>query len=553
MDFEDVFVSYHQLVVSGGSDGLGLGIYVTGGRLLQPTGPSEATVFTGPHSGTVQVRAAGLPGLPGEAGPDWDAVEEVTLWAAAGRFAVFGLMGEPLSSAPELATAGPGLYRVQVRARGRRPDGEQSDGAPSEQFEILTWPVTEDRGHITLRVDDLPAPEWEPQPARAAQLAMIGILTGSCNDPFDPNAPGLAPERPTLADSLPRVRVARSVQVAAAGDSALAALRSALGPTDVTGTHLLPVGPLQVTLTPERSPDGTREDRGLSMRWQWDWTAARPPDPDNDDHALAVRLTIPDTETMRVQIWAGPSPSGDGTLLAVQQHDVLACDAVQVGWIWEYYLCHAQTLAHGRPTGQGDSPPWVEMLDRLAAREADERATQRHRREENERSSYGGSLVAPWLRDLPAAVGPLEQLDRHLLDALAAADPQRQRAVAVWAARQACAVSRLVELDWISQALTAVESGHPLPEAFHETATVWNRLLTDPTAPTSVVVGPGGTPNCSQQAMAFPALLATSESDPLVAAVDALYTAAITHGPAWPELFERARRQFPELAGADTG
>jgi hypothetical protein len=171
-------------------------------------------VFTGPHTGNVRVRAAALPGSPGDAAPGWDAVEEVTLWAPDGLIRVLALMGDVL---------------------------------PSEQFEILAWPVTEDCGHITVRVDDLPEPDWDPQPARAAQLAMLGILAGSCNDPFDPLTSQVAPERPTLPDDLPRVRVTRSLLVDGTADPALAALRGVLGTADATGTHLVPVGPLQVT------------------------------------------------------------------------------------------------------------------------------------------------------------------------------------------------------------------------------------------------------------------------------------------------------------------
>lgn len=116
MDFEDVFVSHHQMVVASDEwNGVGLGIYVVGGRLFQPTGPSAATVFTGPHTGTVRVRAAGLTDPPDEAATGWDAVEEVTLWAPDGRITVNGLMGEPLPSAPDLAVAGPGCtgYRFE--------------------------------------------------------------------------------------------------------------------------------------------------------------------------------------------------------------------------------------------------------------------------------------------------------------------------------------------------------------------------------------------------------------------------------------------------------
>jgi hypothetical protein len=434
-DFEDLFVTYHQMVVSGGWDGLGLGVYVVGGRLLQLTGPSEATVFTGPHTGTVQVRAAGLSGPPVDAGSGWEAVDEVTLWVPQGGITVLGLMSEPLSAAPDLAVTGPGLYRVQVRARGRRSDDVESSGAAQERFEILTWPVTEDRGHATLRVDELPGAEWEPQPARAAQLAMVGILTGNCNDPFDPNAPRRAPERPTLADGVRRVAVTRSVQVDAPCSAAVAALRSALGPTDATGAHLVPVGPLRVRLTPERSPADTGPDRALSLRWQWEWASATVPDPDDDQQAWAAQLTTPDAAPMTVEIGADPEPSDSCTTLAVLQHDVLACDAIQLGLIWERYLARAQAVAQGLPSDGSNLLPWTEMLDQLAVREANQRAAQRHRDEENQRPPCGGHLPPTRLRGLQANVVGMAPLDPLLLDALAEADSQRQRSVALWAAR----------------------------------------------------------------------------------------------------------------------
>jgi hypothetical protein len=308
-----------------------------------------------------------------------------------------------------------------------------------------------------------------------------------------------------------------------------------------------------VTLTPEHPPADAGPDRGLSLQWQWGWASAIAPDPDDDEQAWAAQLTIPDSAAMKVELRAEPGPSGSGATLTVLQRDVLACDAVQLGLIWEYYLAQAQAVTEGEPSRGNDLPPWTEMLTQLAVREANERAAQRHRDEENQKSLYGGYLPSPRPRSLQANVVGLAHMDRQLLDALADDDSQRQRAVAVWAAREACTVSRLVEVDWINQALTLVESGQPLPEAFRETSAIWDRLWADPAAPATVVIGPRGMPNCSQQAMALPALLATAESDPLSAAVNALYAAAIAHGPAWPGLVERARRQFPELAGGFNG
>lgn len=544
---EKVFVSYHQLVVSAGGDGDGLGVYTVGGPLLHIGGPGEVTVITGPHTGMVRVRAVGLPTAPVSPGIDrtgWEAVEQATVWAPDGRIGVHGLMGSPPASDPNLAAAGPGLYRLEVRARHRRPEHvETIEGNPPEAYELLAWPVSEDVGHLTIRTDDLAEPAWEPRPERAAQLAMLAILTGRCADPLDPNAPARTLTTPAVTEQLPRARVVRSARVPATPGEALTAVRATLDP-DHDGGHVLPVGPLQVALT--RQASSAPDPASLTLTWSWAWSAGAPPDPDDDDQAWAARLAVPDPRPTTVNIRATPTGSGD-TDLAVTHDDVLASHAIPLGLVWEYLL--AQAAASLRDPAPGPAAhPWQDLLDRLAEQARGQRAQQRRQHRLREAAAFGGRPLTPRLRNVQAATRPIAGLDRDLLDALAEASPQRQREIAVWTARRACTVARLTEVAWIAEALRTVERGEPLPAAFDDHRRVWDQLLTDPDVPRTLVTSPTGAPNALQQAMAFPALLSLAKTDPLAAAIDALHAATIAYGPDCPLLLHQARRAFPELA-----
>jgi hypothetical protein len=544
--FEELFVSYHQMQVTGEWTGAGFGLYTTGGRLLHITGPGEVTVMTGPHTGTVWVRTVALPAAPSSQDhSSWDAVEQATLWAPEGRITLCGLMGSPPASDPDLAAAGPGLYRLEVRARHRRPDGEQATGDdPVEAYELLTWPVNEDPGHLTIREDDLPQPAWDPRPAHAARLAMHGILTGSCADPFDRNA---AP-RPIVttcdvAAHLPRARVTRTSLILTTPGEAMAAALAALAPTH-DDVHVLPAGPLQVTLAP-RPPAAPGDASAPTWTWSWAWSGGTPPDPDDDDHAWSAQLAIPDPMPSVVHLRAHRSPAGD-TELTVVQDGVFAHHAIPLGLIWEHLLTRvAATLQD--PAAGADAHPWEDLLDRLAQRARQQRVEERRRRDDREKQAFGGRPPTRRLRDLRAATRPIAQLDRNLLDALADATPGRQREVAVWTARRACAVTQLVDVPWIAAALQALDRGEALLALFHDHQQAWDRLLTDPDVPHTLVTSPSGAPNALQQAMAFPALLALANTDPLAAAVDALYAATIAYGPDRPHLFEQARQAFPDL------
>lgn len=80
-------------------------------------------------------------------------------------------------------------------------------------------------------------------------------------------------------------------------------------------------------------------------------------------------------------------------------------------------------------------------------------------------------------------------------------------------------------------------------------------VLSDPGGsnglPRTLVTAPRGGPrNVSQQHMAVPALWGAAEQDPLAAAIDALFAAAVTFGGDYRALLDEVRRAFPAIRSA---
>jgi hypothetical protein len=126
--FAPVFVSHHQFqVLAGGETGDYLGLYTVGDDLLQVTGRSQVTVLTGPHTGEVAVSAEVMPAAPSGDVDGWDAGAEASVWCPTGRVAICGLTGDCPDALAGLRVDRPGLLRVRVYARNRRPDGQPPD------------------------------------------------------------------------------------------------------------------------------------------------------------------------------------------------------------------------------------------------------------------------------------------------------------------------------------------------------------------------------------------------------------------------------------------
>ncbi|GIJ68372.1 hypothetical protein [Virgisporangium ochraceum] len=494
--YERLYVSHHQFLVHAGTVHGDLPLHSVGDRLVQVTGASTLTVLTGPHSARLPVRVT-----VGRPGPDdgFDAASEATLFCERGSLSVGGLMGDFPEALVGLAV-GAGLVRVRVHARDRRrdgvptgtagPHGQDGTAGPhgTERYEIFVWPVTADAGVVTI-ADDLVGIAPRHRYDRAATWALRHLLAAA-----DP-PPGEARLRAASGDPpwcYPRVEVRRP----ATGRSF-----DRFGLTPDGDDLVLPVGDALLRFRFEPAPPDTVR---ATVRW------ASPP---------GRAVPVPDPEPSTVEL----STAG------LVHRGVRAADAVPLGLLWDHLLRHDGGPRH----------PWEPVFAAAAAEEAHRAAGLRRRREEEELRRWGGRMPSPRIRTLRANARRLWQLDPDLVEALDAATPDRQRAVARWSARRACAVSRLDTVGWVAEALAAVERDEPLP--FDDGAAAFRRLLDDPRAPSTTVCGPDGRPNWSQQALAFPALLAAADADPLVAAVDAVEAAAAAHGDAHRDVLAEVR------------
>jgi hypothetical protein len=167
----------------------------------------------------------------------------------------------------------------------------------------------------------------------------------------------------------------------------------------------------------------------------------------------------------------------------------------------------------------------------------------------DETRKWGGILPSERLRALGWQAIPVSQVDRELLDAVDRVDPDTQRAVARWSVRQAFGEARLMEVDWLADAVDALDRGDELPEIFREPRQAFERMWHDPqTIHTSVTTMDRRLDNFSQQSMAMPALTAAYGEDSLAAAVDAVRITIDTFGPDQCHRFlAELRAAFPAL------
>ncbi|TCO59213.1 hypothetical protein EV192_10453 [Actinocrispum wychmicini] len=157
------------------------------------------------------------------------------------------------------------------------------------------------------------------------------------------------------------------------------------------------------------------------------------------------------------------------------------------------------------------TPEEIAEAERLAAVEREREAEEASRR--RELKDWGGRLPSERLRQLRGEALTIVALDRDLAEAIAATDPAAHKEIAYWVIRRVLAEAQLTGVGWIADALSAVERGEPLPFGDREG---WDHLLSDPDVPRTLVTTLDRRyDNALQQAMAFPALLAASEEDPL--------------------------------------
>ncbi|MFI9833331.1 hypothetical protein ACIHIX_37230 [Streptomyces sp. NPDC051913] len=255
-----------------------------------------------------------------------------------------------------------------------------------------------------------------------------------------------------------------------------------------------------------------------------------------------------------------------------------------------------------------EQPPAPTPAERAEAERRErlekERAEREHRLA-HERWEWGGQLPSEALRAVRGNVWGLVRFDPPLVHAIDAAGPEVQRAVAVLAARRACELSGLTALGWVTDGLAALAEGRTLPPPFDDWDSMWRTLSDDPHAPDGTVgeavpperppfrspterpevqtwsepqvIGPAGavmaevpkrrtgagsatmavtigapepSRRISQPHMALPAVTGAAESDPLRAALDAVFAAVVTYGERYETLLEEIRSALPPVDDA---
>lgn len=194
-------------------------------------------------------------------------------------------------------------------------------------------------------------------------------------------------------------------------------------------------------------------------------------------------------------------------------------------------------------------PPTPEEL--AEAREARQRAEREARaKAEQDRllREWGGNLPDERLLALrPGFLRQFAKQERGLAGAAVAASADAQRALARWVARRTFERAGLDRVGWIADGLRALAAGRALPPPFDDRAAAWDRLLTDPAVPHTLVRTPDGRhDNALRQAMAFPAIFGAAEEDPLEALGRTLSAAAVTFGDERAAFFAEAREALAD-------
>lgn len=137
-------VSYGHFVITDWSSPGGTPPSLAASNGLVGANSNGAVVLTGINTGYVNVTVELLDTAPGSVDlDDWDEVVEVSVDSEDGELIAHGMAEDPPPEFPELAHAGPGLYRLRVHARGRDTAAHSYAEEPVEDYKIRVWPAPE--------------------------------------------------------------------------------------------------------------------------------------------------------------------------------------------------------------------------------------------------------------------------------------------------------------------------------------------------------------------------------------------------------------------------
>jgi hypothetical protein len=241
----------------------------------------------------------------------------------------------------------------------------------------------------------------------------------------------------------------------------------------------------------------------------------------------------PELDRYLLQFW--PAPLAPETV--VRQHSAIAA-------YWHGF-------AREQPTPAEHAAARARVREAREREEAEARAKAQRERLLRE---WGGELPGERILNLPYTLRELAKRDRGFIADATGAAPDVQHALARRLARHAFTLAGLDGVAWIADGLRALDEGRALPPPFDDWTAAWDRLLSDPEVPHTLVRTPDGRhDNALQQAMAFPAIFAAAKPDPLDALGDVLSAALVTYGGDSATLFAEARAALAGLTSRRGG
>ncbi|MEV4558031.1 hypothetical protein AB0K51_13675 [Kitasatospora sp. NPDC049285] len=116
--------------------------------------PDHLTVLCGTHTGLIRLGVVRSGERPGEPGPEWESVVELSVYSS-GELRLRAWDGVEPAGAGNLAHAGRGWYRIRVQTRGRDRGREADTAARAvEEHRLTVWPAAP-APDLVLRIGDL--------------------------------------------------------------------------------------------------------------------------------------------------------------------------------------------------------------------------------------------------------------------------------------------------------------------------------------------------------------------------------------------------------------
>ena len=238
------------------------------------------------------------------------------------------------------------------------------------------------------------------------------------------------------------------------------------------------------------------------------------------DQSFDLEVTDP-IEDYLLQLW--PAPTTDPGIRQLRKTD-LAFSAVE-SRVPQVSLDHVHIFdSDGRVVRV---PAYIPEAEAVRARHQE----------------WGGRPPSPALAgNLRAKI--VAALYRELLDRIEAATADEQRALARWCVHRAFERAGIAGLDWIQEALVALDANQPAPPDFANGSLAQYRLEEDRRIPLTVVTGIPGTVDLIQQKEGLRTYFAATELPPLDAAMESVRSAAQTYGMEFGQLIAAAKRDF---------